>query len=70
MKKINTGHMSDYVEGLHVKEGRLINSRPDGISGIQQAANIRRAVKKSEKINTIVEAIEIADMKKSIGDYI
>mgnify|MGYP003671464086 CR=1 FL=1 len=30
--------MNDYVEGLYVKDGRLINSRPNGISGIEQAA--------------------------------
>jgi len=28
---------SNFVDGLYVKDGRLINTRPDGISGIQQA---------------------------------
>ena len=40
---------------LTVKNGRLINNRPNGITGIQQAAEIRKAMKKAEKIEMIAE---------------
>ena len=33
---------SDYVNGLYVKDGRLINARPDGVSGIEEAAMYRK----------------------------
>ena len=37
--------MKDYVDGLYVKDGRLQNSRPNSISGIEQAAQLRKMVK-------------------------
>ena len=62
MTKITT---SDYVNGLYVKGGRLINDRIDGESGIAQAARIKRAVKNDRKINRIAEGIELAENKKN-----
>ncbi len=35
--------------GLTVKNGRLINNRPVGKSGIEEAAELRKMVKKNEK---------------------
>ena len=49
---------SDYVQGLFVKDGRLINMRPDGETGIAKAANIKRAVDNDKKINQIAEGIQ------------
>jgi len=40
----------NYVDGLYVKDGRLINDRPNGMTGIQQAANMKRAVDNDRKI--------------------
>lgn len=57
--------ISNYVEGLFVKDGRLVNSRPDGETGIAQAARIKRAVKNDRKINQIAEGIEVAENKKN-----
>ena len=56
--------IKDFVKGLYVKDGRLINSRPDGETGIAKAANIKRAVDNDKKVNVIAEAIELADNKK------
>lgn len=56
---------SDNVEGLYVKDGRLINDRYDGETGIAQAARIRRSVKNDRKINRIAEGIELAENKKN-----
>jgi len=53
---------SDYVEGLYVKDGRLINDRPTGMSGIEEAATRRQQMKKQYKIDTIADGIERAKM--------
>ena len=55
----------DYVDGLYVKNGRLINESRDGETGIAQASRIKRAVKNDRKINRIAEGIELAENKKN-----
>ena len=54
----------DFVNGLYIEGGRLINDRPDSMTGIQKAASIKRSVKNDRKINQIAEAIELAENKK------
>jgi|TARA_R110000803_G_scaffold48084_1_gene99939 hypothetical protein len=60
---------SDYVNGLYVKNGRLINDRPDGISGIAEASLYRKQMKKQYKIDCIADGIERSkereEMKKN-----
>ena len=56
----------DY-SGLTVKDGRLINNRPVGKSGIEEAAELRKMVKKNEKTNMIADGIERAEMKKDMN---
>ena len=58
--------MNDYVDGLYVKDGRLINDRPDGITGIEKAAMIRRSVKKAIKVEEISQGIQKAEAMKMI----
>lgn len=53
------------INGLHVKDGRLINERPDGINGIEQAANLRKMVKYNKKVEMIADGIERAEMRKN-----
>ena len=57
---------NDYVNGLLIKNGRLINDRPNGITGIQQIANMKRAVDNDRKINTISEEVGVAENKKNL----
>ncbi len=52
--------MNDYVEGLYVKERRLINGRPNGIRGIEQDAGLRKKVKYNKKVEMIADGIERA----------
>jgi hypothetical protein len=41
MKKINRdSKMSNNVGGLYVKQGRLMNERPDGMTGIQKQGRL------------------------------
>ena len=51
-------------EGLTVKDGRLINDRPVGESGIAQAARLRRNVKRGNQASIIAEGIELSEMRK------
>ncbi len=59
---------NDYVNGLYVKDGRLINSRPCSITGIQEAANIRKAAKRARKMEEIAEGIRMADSMKEMDN--
>ena len=60
--------IKDFVRGLYVKDGRLINDRPDGETGIAKAASIKRAVDNDRKVNKIAEAIELAEDKKKFKE--
>lgn len=65
MKKINRDpKISDMVDGLYVKNGRLINGRPNGMMGIEQAANMKRIIDEDRKIKMIADGIERAEMRK------
>jgi|TARA_R100000935_G_scaffold38028_1_gene59321 hypothetical protein len=59
--------ISDNVEGLYVQNGRLINGRPNGMSGIEEASMYRQQMKKQYKIDCIADGIERAKMRMS-GD--
>ena len=50
--------------GLTVKDGRLINDRVDGLSGIAQANNLRNNINKANKVSTIADGIRMANGKK------
>jgi len=67
MKQISKDNkISDYVDGLYVKNGRLINDRPNSMTGIQQAANLKRIIDEDRKIKTIADGIERAEMRKNM----
>ena len=55
--------------GLKVKDGRLINDRPVGKSGLEEAAEVRKMMKRNEKTNMISDGIERAEMRKDMKDY-
>lgn len=57
------------MNGLTIKNGRLVNERPDGMSGIQQAANIKRIIDEDRKIKVIADGIERAENTKSFRDF-
>jgi hypothetical protein len=53
-------------DGLTVRDGRLINNRPDGKNGIEKAAELRKALKKAEKIEMYSEAVALGNMKEDM----
>ena len=58
--------ISDMVDGLYVKNGRLINGRPNGMTGIQQAANMIRIIDEDRKIKMIADGIERSELRKNM----
>ena len=67
MKKMSRDNtISDMVDGLYVKNGRLINGRPNGMSGIEQAANMKRIIDEDRKIKMIADGIERSEMRKNM----
>ena len=55
-------HISD--SGLTVKNGRLVNERPAGVTGIQQACNVKKAIERSRKVDMIADGVNLAEDKK------
>lgn len=53
-------------DGLTVRDGRLINNRPDGKNGIEKAAELKKALKKAEKIEMYSEAVALGNMKEDM----
>jgi len=50
-------------DGRTIKNGRLINNRPTGITGIQEAAQIKSDLKKAKKLEMYSEAISLGIQK-------
>ena len=67
-KAITDGKVSNFVEGLYVQNGRLINSRPDGMMGIEKAAKLRKMVKAQKNSEQIAEGIQRAKMLEKFMD--
>jgi len=57
------------LSGLGMKDGRLINDRPVGVTGIQQAVELKKMRKREEKIEMIVEADVRASMREKMLGY-
>ena len=54
------------MDGLRVKNGRLINDRPVGETGIAEMARLRKSVRRSEKINMIADGFALCEAKKGM----
>ena len=59
----------DKMSGLTMKNGRLINKAPCGVTGIQQAADARKRRKREDKIEMMVEADVRASMREKMFGY-
>lgn len=60
----NSGSFS----GLTVKDGMLINNRPDGQTGIAQAAQMKKSIKTAEKISIIARGNAMGEMMSEMGE--
>lgn len=54
--------------GLTMRNGRLINNRPDGQTGIAQAADARRAMKRAEKVMIVAKGTAMGEMMSEMGE--
>ena len=63
MKKISI------KDGLEVRNGRLINNRPDGMTGIQKMCETKKMLKREQKIEMMVEADVRASMRERMLGY-
>jgi hypothetical protein len=58
--------------GLSMNDGRLVNNRPDGMTGIAQMAMARKAMKKEAKIEMAAEGYvrgeQISEMNEMMMD--
>lgn len=54
--------------GLTVKDGMLINNRPDGKMGISHAVELKKAMQKSEKIATMSAAFALGEMSSDLSE--
>lgn len=50
--------------GLDVNGGMLINNAPDDTNGIQKLAQLKKSIKRAEKIATMSEAISIGNIRR------
>lgn len=57
------------LEGLYVRDGRLINDRPCGITGIQEAAQLKASRKRADKIETMSEGYMMAELNSKMMGY-
>jgi hypothetical protein len=59
--------------GMPVEDGRLVNNRPDGVTGIQHLAMARKAMKKEAKIEMAAEGYvrggQISEMNEMMSNY-
>lgn len=60
----NVGSMN----GLTVSNGMLINNRPDGQTGIAQAAQVKKAMKTAEKVSVIARGTAMGEMMSEMED--
>lgn len=59
---------SGAFDGLTMRNGRLINNRPDGQTGIAQAADIRKSMKRAEKISIVARGTAMGEMMSEMGE--
>jgi len=55
---------------LTVKDGRLINNRADGYTGIAQLAKLRKEAKREEKVSMIAEGYSRGEMMSEAREMI
>jgi hypothetical protein len=58
------------VGGLGISGGRLINNRPDSMTGIEMASKNRKMMKREEKINMIAEGYSRGEMMTEMREML
>ena len=58
------------MNGLTIKNGRLVNERPVGMTGIQEAANKKRNIDEGRQIKIIADGIQRAESMKEFRELL
>lgn len=64
----NSIYSGSKFDGLTVKNGRLVNNRPDGQTGIAQASQVRKSMKQAEKVSMIAKGVAMGDIMSEMGE--
>lgn len=59
--------MADY-DGLEVRNGRLINDRPQSEMGIDMACRLRAQMKGAKLVQQIADGIELSEERKEMRE--
>lgn len=54
---------------LIMEGGRLVNRRPDGMTGIQQVAMARKVMRHENKVNTYAEGVARGDEMTQMNNF-
>lgn len=54
--------------GLNVQDGRLVNNRPDGMTGIQHMAMSRKAMRYEKKVNMYAEGVARGEQMNEMNE--
>lgn len=52
--------------GLNMNSGMMINNRVDSTTGIQKAVEMKKSIRRSEKISTMSEAVALGSMREDM----
>ena len=52
------------MDGLRIKDGRLINDRPPSESGIAKLCRLKNDIRRSQKVSIIADGVDLADQRK------
>lgn len=58
------------MDGLKIKNGRLMNERPVGMTGIAEASMMRKRNKQRSLTQDIASGIELAEERKMVRDAV
>ena len=50
--------------GLNMNAGMMINNRMNSTTGIQKAVELKKSIRRAEKISTMSEAVALGSMKE------
>lgn len=53
--------------GLTMECGMMINNRPNSTTGIQKAVDMKKALKRQEKVSVMSEAVTLGNMGGGFG---
>lgn len=62
LKMSGSVYSNTSYSGLTIENGRLVNNRPDGQTGIQQASQIKKSMKRANKVLMISEGVRLGEM--------